>query len=282
MSTAFFVTVVDNPHSAAQPAAGLSCDLDAIVNSGHSTRDVRHRENGGIIVTMQINVKEAARLLAVSEKTIYRWIRQGEIPAYRINDLYRFSRAELLEWATAKRVSVSPDIFAEESGQEPLPGLADAIRAGGIHYRVSGGTKNVVLEAVVELMRLPEEVDRKFLLSVILARESLGSTGFGRGIAIPHVRNPIVLHIPRPMITLCFLETPIEFGAIDGQPVHTLFTLISPTVQAHLHLLSRLTYGLRQAQFSVPVAEQASREALLEGARAVDLASRPAQKAAGA
>ena len=54
---------------------------------------------------MQINVKEAARLLAVSEKTIYRWIRQGEIPAYRINDLYRFSRAELLEWATAKRLT---------------------------------------------------------------------------------------------------------------------------------------------------------------------------------
>ena len=231
---------------------------------------------------MQINVKEAARLLAVSEKTIYRWIRQGEIPAYRINDLYRFNRAELLEWATAKRMSVSPEIFAEEAGQEPLPGLADAIRAGGIHYRVSGESKNVVLEAVVELMRLPEEVDRKFLLSVILARESLGSTGFGRGIAIPHVRNPIVLHIPRPMITLCFLDTPIEFGAIDGQPVHTLFTLISPTVQAHLHLLSRLTYGLRQAQFSVPVAEQASREALLEGARAVDLAARPAQKESGA
>ncbi len=231
---------------------------------------------------MQINVREAARLLAVSEKTIYRWIRQGDIPAYRINDLYRFSRAELLEWATAKRVSVSPDIFAEAAGEEPLPGLVDAIKAGGIHYRVSGETKNAVLEAVVELMRLPEEVDRKFLLSVILARESLGSTGFGGGIAIPHVRNPIVLHIPRPMITLCFLDKPIEFGAIDGQPVHTLFTLISPTVQAHLHLLSRLTYGLRQAQFSVPVAEQASREALLEGARAVDLAARPTPKEAGA
>ena len=233
------------------------------------------------IVTMQINVKEAARLLAVSEKTIYRWIRQGEIPAYRINDLYRFNRAELLEWATAKRVSVSPEIFAETAGSEPLPGLEDAIRAGGIHYRVSGQTKHAVLGAVVELMRLPDEVDRKFLLSVILARESLGSTGFGGGIAIPHVRNPIVLHIPRPMITLCFLDTPIEFGSIDGQPVHTLFTLISPTVQAHLHLLSRLTYGLRQAQFSVPVAAQASREALLEGARAVDLASPPAQKVAG-
>ncbi len=232
---------------------------------------------------MQINVKEAARLLGVSEKTIYRWIRQGDLPAYRINDLYRFSRAELLEWATAKRVSVSPDIFAESEGPEgPLPGLADAIKAGGIHYRVSGTTKHEVLEAVVELMRLPEEVDRKFLLSVILARESLGSTGFGGGIAIPHVRNPIVLHIPRPMITLCFLDKAIEFGAIDGQPVHTLFTLVSPTVQAHLHLLSRLTYGLRQPQFSGQVAEQASREALLEGARLVDLSARPAQKEAGA
>jgi PTS system nitrogen regulatory IIA component len=229
---------------------------------------------------MQINVKEAARLLAVSEKTIYRWIRQGEIPAYRINDLYRFNRAELLEWATAKRLSVSPEIFAEAAGEEPLPGLADAIKAGGIHYRVSGETKHEVLEAVVELMRLPEEVDRKFLLSVILARESLGSTGFGGGIAIPHVRNPIVLHIPRPMITLCFLETPIEFGAIDGQPVHTLFTLVSPTVQAHLHLLSRLTYGLRQPLFSVPVAEKAAREILLEGARAVDLAAKPVPRGA--
>jgi len=229
---------------------------------------------------MQINVKEAARLLAVSEKTIYRWIRQGEIPAYRINDLYRFSRAELLEWATAKRMPVSPEIFAEAAGQEPLPGLAEAIKAGGIHYRVSGETKHEVLEAVVELMRLPEEVDRKFLLNVILARESLGSTGFGGGIAIPHVRNPIVLHIPRPMITLCFLETPVEFGAIDGQPVHTLFTLVSPTVQAHLHLLSRLTYGLRQPRFSVPVAEKAAREILLEGASAVDLSARPVPREA--
>jgi PTS system nitrogen regulatory IIA component len=229
---------------------------------------------------MQINVREAARLLAVSEKSIYRWIRQGEIPAYRINDVYRFNRAELLEWATAKRISVSPEIFAEEAGQEPMPGLEDAIMVGGIHYRVSGESKHDVLEAAVELMRLPEEVDRKFLLNVILARESLGSTGFGGGVAIPHVRNPIVLHIPRPMITLCFLENPVEFGAIDGQPVHTLFTIVSPTVQAHLHLLSRLTYGLRQPVFSAPVAERAAREALLEGARAVDLSARPASQEA--
>jgi nitrogen PTS system EIIA component len=225
---------------------------------------------------MQIDVKEAARLLSVSEKTIYRWIKQGDLPTYRINDLYRFNRAELLEWATARRVGVSPDIFADgETSEDPLPGLEEAIRAGGIHYRVTGATKADVLASIVDLMQLPEEVDKKFLLSVILARESLGSTGFGGGIAIPHVRNPIVLHIPRPTITLCFLETPIEFGAIDGKPVSILFTMISPTVRAHLHLLSRLTFGLRRPEFQEPVAAQAAREVLLAAARAVDISATP-------
>jgi mannitol/fructose-specific phosphotransferase system IIA component (Ntr-type) len=88
-------------------------------------------------------------------------------------------------------------------------------------------------------------VDREFLYKVLLARESLGSTGIGDGIAIPHVRNPIVLHLSRPIVTLCFLERPVDFGALDGQPVNTLFTLISPTVRAHLHLLSRLAFTLR-------------------------------------
>jgi len=125
---------------------------------------------------MQIDVKEAARLLGVSEKTVYRWIKQGDLPTYRVNDLYRFNRAELLEWATARRVGVSPEIFSDGGADEgPLPGLEEAISAGGIHYRVGGSTKAEVLQAVVELMRLPEEVDRAFLLSVILARESLGS-----------------------------------------------------------------------------------------------------------
>ena len=225
---------------------------------------------------MQIDVKEAARLLSVSEKTIYRWIKQGDLPTYRINDLYRFNRAELLEWATARRVGVSPDIFADGgTSEDPLPGLEEAIRAGGIHYRVTGATKADVLASIVDLMQLPEEVDKKFLLSVILARESLGSTGFGGGIAIPHVRNPIVLHIPRPTITLCFLETPIEFGAIDGKPVSILFTMVSPTVRAHLHLLSRLTFGLRRPEFQEPVAAQAAREVLLAAARAVDLSATP-------
>jgi PTS system nitrogen regulatory IIA component len=214
---------------------------------------------------MQLAVRDAAGILNVSEKTIYRWIKEGRLPAYRVAEQYRFNRAELLEWATARRINVSPEIFQEPEGSHAaLPTLVGALQVGGIHYRISGADKQAVLRSVVDVMRLPDPVDRDFLLQVLLARESLGSTGIGDGIAIPHVRNPIVLHIPTPTITLCFLEHAIDFGAIDGRPVNILFTIISPTVRAHLHLLSRLAFTLRDTAFKAALTHQESREQILE------------------
>lgn len=214
---------------------------------------------------LKLTVKDAARLLSVSEKSIYRWIKNGSIPAYQVSDQYRFNRAELLEWATSHRINVSPEIFQEpEGGDSPLATLADALRAGGVHYRVGGTNREEVLRAIVEIMNLPEEVDRTFLYQVLLAREMLGSTAIGDGIAIPHVRNPVVLHLSRPLVALCFLEKPIDFGAMDRKPVTTLFTLASPTVRAHLHLLSRLGFVLRHGAFRDAVLGQITREGILD------------------
>jgi PTS system nitrogen regulatory IIA component len=224
---------------------------------------------------MQIDVKTAARLLGVSEKTIYNWAGNGDLPCHRVHQQYRFNPAEILEWATARGMPVSPDIFSTEAEpQALLPGLEQAIFAGGIHDGVRGSSKAEVLAAVVDLMRLPADVDRRFLLEVLLARESLGSTAVGDGIAIPHVRNPIVLHIPAPTITVCFLEQAVDFAALDGKPVHTLFAIVSPTVRAHLHLLSVLSYGLRREEFRSAVLSRDNRDDILAGARSVDQAAR--------
>jgi PTS system nitrogen regulatory IIA component len=234
---------------------------------------------------MQLSVRDAARILNVSEKTIYRWIGQGSLPAYRVNEQYRFHRAELLEWATSRRINVSPEIFHEpETNAAPLPGIADALQAGGVFYRVGGSDRESVLRSIVEIMRLPDAVDRDFLVKVLLAREDLGSTGIGDGIAIPHVRNPIVLHVATPTITLCFLERPVDFRAIDGKPVVALFTLVSPTVRAHLHLLSRLAFVLRDPATKGLIERQASRDEILARVREVegslrDSAPAPAEKA---
>ncbi|MBF0476685.1 MAG: PTS sugar transporter subunit IIA [Deltaproteobacteria bacterium] len=225
---------------------------------------------------MQLGVKDVAEIFDISEKTVYRWIKQGKLPAYRVNEQYRFNRAELLEWATASRINVSPELMHEpEVEGVPLPRLDEALQAGGVHYRVSGTDKASVLRAVVDVMRLPDEVDRSFLYQVLLAREALGSTAVGDSIAIPHVRNPIVLHIPLPMISLCFLEQKVDFGALDGQPVDILFTLISPTVRAHLHLLSKLAFALNDPQFKAVVTSQGAREALSAEARRIEENLRP-------
>ena len=220
---------------------------------------------------MTLTVKDVANLLSVSEKTVYRWISQGQLPAYQVHEQYRFNRAEILEWATSRKIAVSPEIFSEpETSGVPMPSLFDALQNGGVNYRVVGANKWAVLRNVVQLLQLPEEVDREFLYRVLVAREELSSTGIGDGIAIPHVRNPVVLHISKPMVTLFFLENPVDFGAIDGQPVYALFMLISPTVRAHLHLISRLAYTLRDPAFREAVQRQGLRDEILNAAQDVE------------
>ncbi len=185
---------------------------------------------------MQLSVKDAANLLKISEDAVYRWVKAGVLPAYHINEQYRFNRSELLEWATARQMDLGAEVFGAERPKASHSSLAEALAAGDVLYGVEGEDKTSVLRGIIHMLTLPEEVDREFLFQVLLARESLGSTGIGGGIAIPHVRNPVILHITRPAVTICFLKRPIDFQAIDGQPVHTLFLLITPTIRAHLHL----------------------------------------------
>ena len=104
---------------------------------------------------------------------------------------------------------------------------------------------------MVRLLPLPAEMDREAFFQLLLAREMAGSTAIGDGIAIPHVRNPIVLSTEQPAATLCFLAHPVDFGSLDGQPVSVLFTLVSPTVRAHLHLLSLLSFTLRDPRLQI-------------------------------
>ena len=213
---------------------------------------------------MQLSVKDAANLLRVSEDVVYQWVKAGVMPAYHINEQYRFNRSELLEWATARQMDIAGDVFGEERPKASHSSLADALAAGDVLYGVPGEDKTSVLRGIIGLLTLPVEVDREFLFQVLLSRESLGSTGIGGGIAIPHVRNPVILHITRPAVTICFLKRPIDFQAIDGQPVHTLFLLITPTIRAHLHLLSRLGIVLRAREVKAALGRQAPREELLD------------------
>ncbi len=95
------------------------------------------------------------------------------------------------------------------------------------------------------------------------------------------MRNPILLHVARPVVTLCFLARPIAFDALDGKPVHALFALICPTVRMHLALLARLSFVLQDDRFKRALAEQSPREDVLAEVRRIERALAEKQAAQG-
>jgi PTS system nitrogen regulatory IIA component len=213
---------------------------------------------------MHLNVREVSKLLQVSEKKVYDWIKRGILRADRVNDQYRLHRSDLLERTSSREIDIPAQIFEVPSSAGVfMPRLAAALNAGGIFYGLQGDDKAAVLGAIVNSLALPSNIDRESLTQLLLAREALGSTAIGEGIAIPHVRRPILLNISSPAISLCFLEKPVDFGAFDGQPVFAIFLLISPTARMHLHLLSRLSFALHDSQLKAALVHRAARDEIL-------------------
>jgi PTS system nitrogen regulatory IIA component len=219
---------------------------------------------------MDLSVRDVARLLDVSEETVYRWVRKGSLPSHRVHDQYRFNRVELQEWAALHRHRVSPDLFLSEGTREECPSLAAAIERGGVFYGVPGDRREGVLEAVCELPGVPSTVNRRLLYQLLIAREALASTALGDGIAIPHPRDPVVVRVDKPAVLLCFLSHPVDFQAIDGEAVRVLFTLLSPSVRVHLQLLARLAFALHDETLRHLLHAAAPKEQVLERIAALE------------
>lgn len=216
----------------------------------------------------ELSVREVARLLGVAEKTIWRWVRAGEIPHTRLREDVRFNRVDLQEWALTHGHALPP----EAAGNGPSEGLADAIARGGIGRDLPGATREELLAAVAQLPGVPAGVDRALLGTLLVSRERLGSTGLGEGIAFPHPRDPLVLGTAATVVLVAFPSRPVDFGAPDGKPVTTLFTILAPTVQAHLATLSRLAYALHDAELRQLLAARAPDAQLLARVRAAEAA----------
>ena len=198
---------------------------------------------------MQLTVREAATHLRVDEATVRRWILRRGLPVHRVDERLYLNAIELWEWATENGIPVSRALLEQAQRRpEPVPPLSQLLTAGGVHHDVGGEDKAGVLREIVQRLPLPADVDRDFLATTLEAREAMGSTGVGDGIAIPHVRNPILLHVAAPFVTLCLLRHPVAFDALDGQPVHALFTVISTNVPGHLRILGQLSFVLHDEE----------------------------------
>lgn len=137
--------------------------------------------------------------------------------------------------------------------------LETILTPGRSLVNVPGGSKKRVLEQIASVIArdLPD-LDGQIIYESLIAREKLGSTGFGNGIAIPHCRLP---GCSAPISALLKLSNAVDFDAIDGAPVDLLFVLLVPeaATDEHLELLRQIASmfdredireRLRQAQDS--------------------------------
>lgn len=129
---------------------------------------------------------------------------------------------------------------------------------------VPGGSKKRVLEQIASLVaRDLTGVDEQDIFESLIAREKLGSTGFGNGIAIPHCRLP---GCSSPICAVLRLDTPVDFDAIDGAPVDLLFVLLVPeeATDAHLELLRQIASMLNRSEVRERLRQAQSSEQLYQ------------------
>lgn len=197
---------------------------------------------------MDLKIKDIVDLLRVSEKTVYQWIKENKIPAYKINHQYRFNKSEINDWILKNKISVSEKILDLNITKKPVI-IADLIKKGGIFFNLEGSDIKDIIKNAVDKMQIPHEVTKNRVLSSLLERENMMPTAMGRGVAFPHPRNSIITDTEDESISLFRLKNEFNYGALDGIPVHTLFILISSTPQRHLHILSRLSYLCQSNDF---------------------------------
>lgn len=116
---------------------------------------------------------------------------------------------------------------------------------------------------ITELASVLTSIDPDRVMEVVMAREQLGSTGIGHGVAIPHGRMP---DLPAPMLALARHREGVDFDAIDRQPVHIIVLLLVPDSddRQHLELLARLARSLQDSQIREAVMRAEDAQAITE------------------
>jgi PTS system nitrogen regulatory IIA component len=125
--------------------------------------------------------------------------------------------------------------------------IEDLLDRRAITPKVNASSKRQALSLIAETAARLYGVDAGDALDAFLSREQLGSTGVGAGVAIPHAR---LAGLRRIRAIFMRLEAPVEFDAVDGQPVDLLFALLAPPEAGaeHLLALARVSRLLRQAE----------------------------------
>lgn len=213
----------------------------------------------------KLSVKDVAELLDIPLVKVQRWVHQGMIPCKFKGSEYFFLRGEIIEWAKSHNFSIMEEDHEidKKKIEEDRISLSSAIRRGGVFNNLKGDDIFTVLRNAIAKIVFPVEVNKSLILDEIIFRESIASTGIGKGVAIPHLKDVQHLKLEAPIIPVFFLENAVDFNSIDGKPVFVLFFIFCPSPEYHLKMLSRLSFCLHNAEFVAMLKKGADEDTLI-------------------
>ncbi|MBR3676757.1 MAG: PTS sugar transporter subunit IIA [Alphaproteobacteria bacterium] len=126
-------------------------------------------------------------------------------------------------------------------------GISDILSEDMILTEVEASSKRHLLEEISTYIARKEGIDKNTIFEAVLERENLGSTGYGNGVAFPHARINGLKHI---MSVFVRLDKPLDYDALDGQPVDMVAFMISPENSGddHLRTLAAFSRVLKNAE----------------------------------
>jgi PTS system nitrogen regulatory IIA component len=186
---------------------------------------------------------EVSRYLKVSEKTVLRMIKDGRIPCAKVAGQWRFFHKVIDDWLLSKMRDIQKNdlgkIVEREYNTVPLSRL---VRPEFIILDIEPGPKRRVLEQLVEPFVTHGIIsDANDFLRKLLQREHMVSTAVGRGVAIPHVRNPAENASGELLLCIGICRAGTDFEALDRKPTHLFFLIHTDSVVVHLRTMAKLT-----------------------------------------
>lgn len=218
---------------------------------------------------MDLKIKDVAELLSVSETTIRRWLTDGKIPAYRLNHQYRFSRIEIENWMLKCKLKPIDSITEKEEEIPPPRGgmqqfsLYRAVHRGVVYSDANSLTKEQLIRTAAPSIAERLKLDSEVLSELLIDRERLMPTALNNGIAVPHSRE-CLQQIPFDLVSVVFPEEPMDYGALDGKPVHSLFFLFASDDKIHLQLLAKIAHLSSHPEAQELLRQRPNKSTLLE------------------
>ena len=212
---------------------------------------------------MDLETKEVAELLHVPEQTLIEWAEEGKIPSYKISNRYRFNRTEIEDWVLLQQHKETEEQQACSTNGQLAFNLFRALHKGDVFCDIEGNDKATVIKETMKRLASRLGLDAEVLSDIIMQREELMSTSVGSGFAIPHTRD-FLLKGQNDVVVCVYLKKPIDYDALDGEPVHTLFFLFASDDKRHLSLLSKIAYLLSNQEMKNKLKDKPEKAKLLD------------------